>query len=174
MGGARIAPDAGGPAFALIGGFLFGLVMVYLPFLQAHFAAQNRFRAMFDVLAVRRAFNRAPFVFWLGIFATLALALPLYLLKIEMPPSEFGWFESLFFVALMYPARLLTGWAMTRGTKREKPRFFLFRWISRLALIPIAAIFALFVFLTQYFCWYGSWSLFEQHAVLAPTPFLSF
>jgi hypothetical protein len=173
IGGARL-PEGAGVLSALAGGFLFGLVMVYLPFLQAQFAAENRFRAMFDVFAVRRAFNRAPFVFWLGIFVTLALALPLYLLKIEMPPSEFGWLEALFFVALMYPARLLTGWAMTRGTKCEQPRFFLFRWISRMALVPIAAIYALFVFLTQYFCWYGSWSLFEQHAVLVPTPFLSF
>lgn len=173
IGGARL-PEGAGVISALVGGFLFGLVMVYLPFLQANFAAENRFRAMFDVFAVRRAFNRAPFVFWLGIFVTLALALPLYLLKIEMPPSEFGWLEALFFVGLMYPARLLTGWAMTRGRKREKPRFFLFRWFSRLALVPVAAIYALVVFLTQYFCWYGSWSLFEQHAVLVPTPFLSF
>jgi hypothetical protein len=38
-------------------------VLLYVPFLQVRFAAENRFRTFFEVSAVRAAFKRAPWAF---------------------------------------------------------------------------------------------------------------
>ncbi len=39
-------------------------------------------------------------------------------------------------------------------------------------MVPVAAIYVVLVYLTQYLSWYGVWSLYEQHAFLVPVPFL--
>ena len=59
-------------------------------------AARNNFWAVFDVLGVRSHYRRAPFAFAFAFFMTLLLAVPLYLLKIEIVPRELGWLPSLF------------------------------------------------------------------------------
>jgi hypothetical protein len=59
-----------------LGAFALAFVLLYLPFLQAHFAAENRFRAMFEWTVVRRQFRNAPLLFWMSLLVTLALALP--------------------------------------------------------------------------------------------------
>ncbi len=169
---AHSIPDAGGAAVGFVGGVLFAAVLLYLPFLQAHFAAENRFTAFFEVGEVRRMFRRAPVAFWFALLVTLSFALPLYLLKIEVPPSEITWIPSLFFVGFIFPARMLTGWSLSRAKKRELPRHAFFRWTARLAALPIITVYAFIVYFTMYFTWYGAWSLFEQHPFLVPTPFL--
>jgi hypothetical protein len=98
----------------------------------------------------------------------------LYLLKIELPPRDLAWLPSLVFVAFILPARLLTGWAVSRGLRHEQPRHAVFRWMGRLAVIPVAIIYVLFVYLTQYVSWNGSVSLLEQHAFLVPAPVIAF
>jgi hypothetical protein len=153
---AQMPADKGGALLSLLGGFLLMLVALHLPFLQAHFALENRFRALFEVRAVRRMFQRAPVAFWLSLFITLLFALPLYLLKIELPPREIAWLPSLLFVVFIFPARLLTGWAVGRALRREQPRHWFFRWTSRLALIPVVFFYVFFVYLTQYLSWNGS------------------
>jgi hypothetical protein len=131
---------------------------------------------------VRQQFRRAPLAFWFSFVITLLFALPLYLFKIEVPPYQATWWisdlsflsmTSLIFVAFIWPARFLTGWALARARKRERPRFILFRWAARLSLLPVAAIYVLLVYVTQYTSWYGAYSLFEQHAFLVPVPFLN-
>jgi hypothetical protein len=171
IGSTKIAN--GGLAFlvGISGALALATVLLYLPFLQAHFAAENRWRAMFELRIVRRLFQRAPIAFWFALLLTLALALPLYLFKIQKVYEEFEWAMSLFFVFFAYPARLLTGWAVGLANHRKQPRFFLFRWASRLAAVPVCLIYVLFVYLSQYTSWYGSWSLFEQHLFLVPVPF---
>ena len=52
------------------------------------------------------------------------------------------------------------------------PHHELVRWASRLAMLPLVAIYALVVYFTQYLSWYGVWSLYEQHAFGVPAPFL--
>lgn len=170
---AQMPPDKGGALLSLLGGFLLMLVALHLPFLQAHFALENRFRALFEVKAVRQMFKRAPVAFWLSLFITLLFALPLYLLKIELPPREIAWLPSLLFVVFIFPARLLTGWAVGRALRREQPRHWFFRWTSRLALIPVVFFYVLFVYLTQYLSWNGSLSLLEQHAFMVPAPLMN-
>lgn len=171
--GSQLSPERGGGLFSVIGGFLLMLVVMHLPFLQTHFAQQNRFRALFEVRAVRRMFQRAPIAFWLSLFITLLFALPLHLLKIELPPREIAWLPSLFFVVFIFPARLLTGWAVNRANRRRLPRHWFFRWGGRFALLPVALFYVLVVYLSQYLSWHGSLSLLEQHAFMVPAPLMS-
>ena len=163
-----------GLACGLLGGLMLAAVLLYLPFLQARFAAENRFAALFEVRAIRRAFARAPIAWWIAMAFTLALAVPLYLLKIEIVPREAAWLPSLLFVVSIFPARLLAGWAVGRSSRREQPRHWLFRWASRLAMLPVVAIYVIVVYFTQYLSWYGPWSLYEQHVFLVPAPFLGY
>jgi hypothetical protein len=173
FGAATLLPEGPGPVvLSLLGGLLLTIVLLYLPFLQANFAARQRMVAMFDVAAVRAQFNRAPLAFWIALLITLLFALPLYLLKIELVPREMAALPSLVFVTFIFPARLLAGWAVGRAEKREQPRFFLFRWLARLGALPVAAIYVFLIYFTQYLSWNGVWSLFEQHAFLLPVPFV--
>lgn len=155
-----------------IGSVMLAIVVLYLPFMQAHFAAQNRFVAMFELGTVRRLFRQAPIAFWFSLLITLGFALPLYLLKIEAVPSETLWLPSLVFVIFILPARFITGWAMGRAMKRKTPRFFLIRWAARLGALPVVFFYAFIAYFIPYISWYGPVSLFEQHAFLLPVPFV--
>lgn len=167
----RLRPGAG-PLVGVVGGAMLVLVLLHLPFLQARFAAENRLGAMFEIRALRRCFGRAPVAFLVALAFTLVLALPLYLLKIEIIPREAEWLPSVLFVVSIFPARFLTGWALARASRRHLPRLWLVRWGSRLAMLPLVAFYVLLVYFTQYLSWYGVWSLYEQHAFLVPAPFL--
>lgn len=173
VAGSRSDNDGIAVLTMLFGSILMATVLLYLPFLQIHFTLENRMGAMFEWFHVRRMFKRAPIAFWFSLLVTLALAIPLYLLKIEFPLREIAWVTTLVFMVFIYPARLLTGWAYGRARRREKPRFFLFRWMSRLAVVPVLLFYALIVYLSTYTSWYGAWAAFEQHAVLMPAPFIS-
>lgn len=156
-----------------LGALAMAFVLLYLPFLQTHFACQNRFTAMFEWGEVRRQFRRAPIAYWLALTVTLLFALPLYLLKIEPPPRELWWTLTIFFILFIYPARLLTGWAVGRAMHHDQPRFFLSRWAARLAAIPVVLWYLLILFFTQYTSYLGPASILEQHAFLLPVPFLA-
>jgi hypothetical protein len=161
------------PILGLLGSVLLGLVALWLPFLQAQFAVENRFRAIFRLRGVRERFQRAPCAFAFALLITLTAAVPLYLLKIEMIPHETVWLPSLVFLGFIFPARVLAGWAYGRSLRRgEARRHWFFRWTGRLAILPVAALYVLIVFLSQYTAWRGVWSLYEQHAFLLPVPFL--
>ena len=160
------------PPLGFLGGLLLVVVLVYLPFLQTRFAAENRFGALFEVRGVRALFRRAPLAFWLALVVTLAFAVPLYLLKIEIIPREAAWLPSLVFVVFTLPARMITGWACGYAAHRPRNRHWFFRLISRLAMLPVAAIYAIVVYFTQFTSWHGIYSLYEQHAFLLPVPFL--
>lgn len=161
------------PPVGFVGGLMLAMVSLALPFLQMRFAAENRFGALFEYRQVRERFGRAPWAFAFAAFLTLVFALPLYLLKIEMIPRETAWLPSLLFLAFIFPARTLAGWAYARSARREVPRHWFFRWTGRLWLVPIGLLYALIVFFTQFTAWQGIWSLYEQHAFLLPVPFVN-
>jgi hypothetical protein len=77
------------------------------------------------------------------------------------------------FIAFIYPARLLTGWAYARALRQSLPRHAIFRWTGRLAMLAAAVAYGIIVYFTQFIAWSGIWSLYEQHAFLLPVPFFS-
>jgi hypothetical protein len=156
---------------SMAGAIALANVLLYLPFLQAQFAAENRFAAMFNFFTIRKLFRKAPVAFWFALLITLALALPPYLFKIQQVYAEFYWLFSFFFVLLVYPGRLLAGWAIGLANKRERNRFILTRLLLWSGAFAVSFAYVFFVFLSQYTSWNGSWSLFEQHPFLVPAPF---
>jgi hypothetical protein len=160
------------PALGFVGALGLGVVVLYLPFLQMRFAVANRMWGLFQLGAVREGFRRAPWAYAGALIMTLAFAVPLYLLKIEIVPREAAWLPSLLFIAFIFPARLLTGWAYGRSQRRAIRRHWLWRITGRLCMLPIAAAYVVIVFFSQYAAWEGIWSLYEQHAFLLPVPFV--
>ena len=157
---------------SLLGGLLLGISVLYVPFLQTNFAITGRFRDFFSISSIRELFRKAPLAFWFALFLTLLFAIPLYLLKIELTPREVAWLPNVIFVLFIFPARLLVGWAISRGRTREAPRIWVSRWGSRLAAVPVVLAYAIIVWLTQFLSWHGTYSLLEQHAFLVPAPLL--
>lgn len=160
------------PILGVIGGVLLGLVVLYLPFLQARFARDNDLRAYRELRPVREEFRRAPVVLALAMSFQLLAALPLYLLKIEAIPRDLVFLEGLVFLAFIFPARLFVGWAYSRPARRDTPRPWLVRWAFRLLTLPVAAVYVLAVFLSQHLSWEGISTLYQQHAFLLPVPFV--
>jgi hypothetical protein len=157
----------------LLGGILLTVVVLYVPFLQVHFAAENRFRAMFELSAVRARFRRAPIAFFIAFLFTLVLVLPLYLLKIEVVPRDALWLPSLVFIITIFPLKIMTGWAYGRASRKQKNAHWVFRVPCRMLMLPVALLYAIVVFFTQYTGWEGMRALYEHHAFLLPVPFSS-
>jgi hypothetical protein len=150
------------------------LVLVYLPFVQTRFAVENRLRAGFEVRATRRVFRGAPLAFLLALVLTLALAVPLHLLKIQMIPRDAAWMACLVFVMMTWPTKLAIGWAYGRGVRHPQPRSIVTRILSRVAILSLAAIYVGLLFPTILTSWYGLESLYAQHPFLVPVPFFQF
>ncbi len=159
------------PFLGVIGGFLLAIVLLYLPFLQMRMAVAGRVRDGFALLEARREYRRAPWAHAFAFLITLIFAVPLYLLKIEIVPREAAWLPGLVFIGFIFPARVLTGWALGRARLRDEPRHWFFRWTGRVPFLPVAGLYVLIVFFTQYTSWNGVFSLYEQHAFLVPVPF---
>ncbi|MCC9602391.1 DUF4013 domain-containing protein [Stieleria sp. JC731] len=169
----------------ILAGVALGIVLMYLPMLQAHFAAENRFRALFEVRRIRRLFCYAPWAWFGAMLLSLVLfPIPLYLLKIEALPREVAWLPTLVFVAFILPARLSAGLALRRAKQIAanfedgalKPQTwtnFWSRWTVRLLMPVIVGIYLAFVTLSQYTSWDGLQTWVQQHAVLVPIPFIN-
>lgn len=120
----------------LLGGALLMLVFSWVPFLQAHFAAENRFRAMFELWTVRDLYRHAPFSWLITMLITLTLALPMYLFKIVLPPADAMWLVTVVFIVSIYPVKVITGWAYHRARARgaaatASPESLLTQWQAR-------------------------------------------
>ncbi len=159
------------PPLGVLGGVILGLVLLVLPFLQMHFAATQRFRSFFELGQVLTRYGRAPWAFAFALFLTLLLAFPLYVFKIEMVDRDYGPAITLFFIVSMWPARVMAGWAYGRSSKRTTPRHPFFAATGLMVMLPSAALYVLFLFVTRYTSWNGVWSLYEQHPFLLPVPF---
>lgn len=155
-----------------LGAALLVWVTLYLPFVQTHFAVENRVQAGFDWRFLRRLSGHAPWAHALALMCTLLFAVPLYLLKIELVSREAAWLPGLVFVLFIFPARLLVGWAYGAAQRRGGPRHALWRWSASLLMVAVSIVYAAIVFFSQYTSWYGVWSMYEQHAFLLPAPFL--
>jgi hypothetical protein len=161
------------PALGVLGAILLAIVVLYVPFLQVRFARDNRFRAFRELRQTRAEFRGAPFAFAIALWIHLLLAMPLYLLKIEVIPRDLVFLEGLVFLMFIFPARLLGGWAVARGARRDAPRHWLSRWMARVLMLTIAIAYVLVVFTSPHLGWHGIASLYEQHAFLLPVPFVT-
>lgn len=155
----------------LFGGVLLILALSWTPFLQAHFAAENRFSAFRELGRVRELFRRTPLLFFLSIVVLYALALPLYLSKVAVPPRDALWLVTPIFIATIYPSRILIGWSYARAMRREYRRSIFLRWPLWLLLTPLLAAYLFLLFFTPAIGAYGRRVLFEHHALLLPSPF---
>lgn len=161
----------------VIGGILLVPVFAWVPFLQAHFAAENRFGAFRELLTIRRLFGYAPFAWLLAVIAVYVLALPLYLFKVVLPPSDAMWFVTLVFVASIYPARIATGLAYHRAVRRQglgedMRSWWITRAFVRLLMLLLIGAFVFLLFFTQFIGEEGKRELFQHHAFLLPWPML--
>ena len=161
---------------ASLGSALFGFALavplfVFLPFLQVHFSRHGTWQSFLQPLHVLAIFWRAPMAHGLALLLTLALAVPLFLLKIEEIPTELLWTLSLVFVAFTLPSRIAVGLAYRRGDRPGKQG----RWWLGLPVIglslPLSFTFVFIMFFTRYITWNGMWSLMENHVFLLPAPF---
>lgn len=155
----------------LLGALILMPILAWAPFLQAHYAAEQRWRAFLELRAVRKLGAKAPVCWFLTTVLLYALALPLYLFKIAAPPQDAMWFVTLIFVTTIYPAKVLVGWAYSKARRREKKAWWFWRWPCRLLLIPLLGIYMFLLFFTPAIGAAGRRVLFEHHALLLPTPF---
>ncbi len=160
----------------ILGSLSLTALVLGLPFLQAHFGARRTVRSLGDIAVMWRTWYRAPIASALALVLTVALSIPLYLAKIELPPQQVAPLVTTIFVLFILPSRFVQGWAVARAERRQPP----FKWrrlrllLTLVMLLPAVAaalIYTLFVFFSRYTSWYGVWSLFEQHAFLLPVPF---
>jgi hypothetical protein len=156
---------------ALFGALQLVVVLLFLPLLQIHFAVHGKLRRFVDVYGVADLFTRAPIAFFVAFVATLLLALPLYLLKIELVPRDALWLPAAVFVCTIFPCKLLAGWAYHRAARRAASCHPILVWPFGLLMVPVAILYAFVVFLSQYTGWHGVLGLYEHHAFLLPVPF---
>jgi hypothetical protein len=162
----------GGPILVTIfGGFLLIAVLGWVPFLQARFAAENRFSAMFELGTIRRLFRHAPLSWFVTVLITFTLAIPMYLFKVVLPPRDAMWLITVVFIVSIYPVKVLTGWAYHRAVAREKRAHLLLRWPSWWLARAALAAYVFILFFTQFIGEHGKGVLFEHHAFLLPVPF---
>jgi hypothetical protein len=154
-----------------------GFSLLYLPMLQAHFAAENRLSAIFERKRVRQLFRSAPWAcLFAMIFSLFVTPIPLYLLKIEATPKEVVWLPCLVFIAFILPAKIGMGLAMRRAERRTPSVSRLgkiARFLARAGIFIVVAIYVVFVYVSQYTSWDGLLTWIQQHAILIPVPFLS-
>ncbi len=170
-----VAARVPGPGAMLAGALGTGLLAVALvagPYAQGRAAISGALRDGIDVKGVFAAIARAPVASLLATLVTLMLAAPLHLLKIEPVPPGAAWIPSLAFVAFGLPSRALTGWALARSARRTAPAHLAIRVVARAIAGAAALAYVGLAVLSQYTSWRGAMSLFEQHVLLVPTPFI--
>ena len=169
---AAATPDSGGRGvLSFIGGVGLIVVFSWLPFLQARFAMTGRWGDMFDRHAIKQLYRKTPLTWFLATAAVYVLALPLYLPKVYLLPSDATWLVTIVFIVTIYPARVFTGWVVYRSTHRDTQPWFGWRWLSRTLTVPLLALYVFLLFFTPLIGEHGKRILFEHHALLLPVPF---
>jgi hypothetical protein len=167
---ALLAVGPRAPVVALLGGFLLAVFVIPLPLLQARLAAEGRLAAGFELREAWRRYRRAPLSALVALVLTLALAIPLYVLKIELIPRDARWLAAAVFLVTILPTKLIAGKAYARGAG-EGRAFVGFRGFAALSGLAVAAVYVLVLFGTRFIEWRGAVGLFEQHAFLVPVAF---
>ena len=155
----------------LLGAASLAVVLSWVPFMQARFAAEGRFGVFRDLGTVREWWRRAPMVMLLALVVLYGLSLPLFLFKVVAAPRDAVPFLTPIFVATIFPARLAVGWAVHRAAARPRRRSALVRLPVAVAFVPLIALYLFLLFFTPAIDALGRRVLFDHHALLLPTPF---
>ncbi|MEK0424218.1 MAG: hypothetical protein RJB11_309 [Planctomycetota bacterium] len=164
----------------LLGALLMTRAIQYLPTLQTTMALQKSIadktdrRWLYGILdrtVARGVFRKVPITYSIANILFLALALPLYFLRIESIPSELWFLLSILFVLWMFPAKLVIGWMIRRSRNKTNDAWWPLRWIAWIAQVAAIGIYVGFLYLGKFALWEGGASLFFQHAFLPPVPF---
>lgn len=151
-----------------LGALSLTIVMLYLPMLQILLAEKKDFREIVNIREVRRRFRHAPWAFAMSLFLLFVACIPLYLLRIEATPDQLTWLPSLFFVGLIFPAKLFMGAALGYGARRLRPRHWTLRWSARTFLFLATLAYVGSLYIAQFVAWQGVFVMYFQHAVLVP------
>lgn len=167
----RYSDQPGATLVSLLGGLVLAVVLMWVPFLQARYAATGRASAFLELAEVREWFRRAPLSMLAALILLLGLSLPLYLLKIVVPPRDAIWILTPLFVALILPGRLAVGWAAARANSRPRRAWLATRAVAGIAAWAAVVTYLSLLFLVPVLDALGVRVLFDHHAVLLPTPF---
>jgi hypothetical protein len=145
-------------------------LFLYVPFLQAQLASENRLGAMFEWRRVRELYPHAPIAWFLTLLIVYAMALPLYLFTAVLPPRDMMWLVTPIFVMSIYPARIVTGWAYARAARKMRAgrarSHFVIRHGCRVLMLLTTLAYTLFFFFVRDIGRTGRLVLFEHHAFL--------
>ena len=155
----------------LVGAVMLMGVLAWVPFLQARFAAEERFSAFRELSVVRELFRKAPLIMLVALVVLYGLSLPLYLFKVLVPPRDALWYITPVFVMTIYPARIIVGWATGYAMRCEKRQWLVIRIVAAVAIVPLMGLYLFFLFFMPAIGALGRRVLFEHHALLLPTPF---
>ncbi len=164
-------PNGGAAIVSIVGGVLLSIVFAWVPFLQARFAAEGRLSAFKELGTIRELYRRAPVCCSLAAILTYALALPLFFAAIVLPPQDALWMVTPIFIVMIFPARVLTGWAYHQAIQRTQRAWFSLRVLMGLVLMPTLMIYTFILFFTQFIGSSGKLVLFQHYALLLPRPF---
>jgi hypothetical protein len=160
----------------LLGALLMTRAIQYLPTLHTTMALQKSIadktdrRWLYGILdrsVARGVFRKVPITYSVANILFLALALPLYFLRIESIPSELWFLLSILFVLWMFPAKLVIGWMIRRSRNKTKDAWWPLRWIAWISHLAAIGIYVGFLYLGKFALWEGGASLFFQHAFLS-------
>ena len=156
------------PLVGLVGALALTWVMLHLPQLQILMAEKNRMAEFLNIREVRRRFRNAPWATAGALITLFAFCIPLYLLRIEATPEQLTWLPSLFFVGLMFPAKLGLGAALGCGARRRCAKHWALGWSARTFIVAAALFYVGALYVAQFIAWQGIYVMYFQHAVLVP------
>jgi hypothetical protein len=171
FGTLRDTSKPGQIVLTVLGGVVLVCVLSWVPFLQARFAAEQRWSAIFELRPIRALYRRTPIAFLLSVVVMYALALPLYLFTLFETPQDMRWLLTPIFVASIYPARIFVGWAYSWSQRKTRKSYLFLRAIGNIALWPLLGFYVFVLFFTPAVGAAGRAVLFQHHAVLLPWPF---
>jgi len=160
----------GAVLITLLGAGLLAVVLSWVPLLQARFAAEGRLSAFREIAAVRELHANAPIALLAALVASYALSLPLYLLKVVALPGDALLLLTPLFVATIYPARILVGWAAGWASRRERRAWWPVRLTATIVLFTVLAAYLGLLFLMPAIDTGGRRVLFDHPALLLPVP----
>ena len=169
---ARSSERPGAPVVSFIGGGLLAVTLMWVPFLQVRYAVTGRLTAFLEVAEIREWFRRAPVAMLAALVFLLGLTLPLYALKVVVPPRDAVWLLTPLFVVLILPGRLAVALAASTAAARTGRAFVGTRLLASLVAWVAITAYLVILFLAPALDALGNRILFDHHAVLLPTPFL--